>query len=151
MKIIFQSILLFMIFQSCSKSNSASSSINIQNISGNYKGGTLTWTKLNGSAVTNGTDPNFSFSITYLGSDKARLSISTIAPISTKQFDLLLYSKQEDNTSGSYTFNIINSVQGVNVGTTLYVVIYSSSSLSQSATFTSIYTTEQFDGIGTKY
>ncbi|MDB5223919.1 MAG: hypothetical protein JWN83_2586 [Chitinophagaceae bacterium] len=150
MKIIFKGILLFMILQSCSKSNSDSSSINIQNISGNYKGGTLTWTKVNGSTVTNGTDPNFSFSITYLGSDKARLAISTIAPINTKQLDLQLYSKQEDNTSGSYTFNVINSIQGGVVGTTLNVIIYSSL-LSPAATFASVYTTEQFDGSGTKY
>jgi hypothetical protein len=67
----------------------------IENVAGTYKNGTLYVYKTdnNGWDQLIGTDPNFSFTVTYLGNNKCRVSISTTLPIGTNTFEVPLTSK----------------------------------------------------------
>lgn len=119
---------LFILSQStgCAKKaddkNDSGDITNISNVSGTYKNGTLEWSKTvsySSSDDIKGTDPNFTFTVTYLGNDKCRLLITTIAPIAIKSYDLPLVSKNMPfpivNGGGVITYTFANNEMGVGV------------------------------------
>src|ERR1035437_10708222 len=141
----------------CSKNNGTSvntTQISIKNISGNYEGGPLAWA--NYAMITSGTDPNFTFTVTCLSNDMARVTITTIAPISIKIFDLSLTSKFESASSGDYTFTLSNTQNGITIQASLDVTLNSTYSSLSGAYFTYVYyinynQTEYFYGVGGRY
>ena len=160
-KIIYSFVVIFACI-ACSKSANTSGNnttqVSIKNISGNFKGGTLTWSKVTGlpnnPVISNGTDPNLKFSVTYLSNEIARLTISTIAPITIKTYDLPLTIRQEDATSGVYTFS--DSLPNTGGTASLTVEVFSTPLIQTTAVFNGGYLengglTEQFDGNGTRY
>lgn len=116
-KLIICLFILFVII-SCKKSNSSSSSQSylITNIGGTYKGGTLSWNNLGNQ----GSDPNFSFVVSYLDSVTCSVTINTTAPLSLKTFVLPLKSKSvtpiaTQQGSGVYGFQSFDQSTTLNV------------------------------------
>lgn len=91
-------LILSVLLISCKKAtDTANSDLNIDLITGTYKGGTLTWEKWEKNSLTNkssGNDFNVSFTATY-STNRIKINIITNAPISKKSFDLPMTFKQE--------------------------------------------------------
>ena len=121
--------LLALVTISCSKKGDTAqdSKIDISKVSGTYKGGTLEWTKVVGTTLTNGTDPNFTITVTYVTTDKVNITINTTAPLTRKSFtNIPLTNKLEQTgtnnviTGGTYVFS-------ANTGTAQNPFAYSAS------------------------
>ena len=158
MKKIILGFIIVIACNACSKNNGTSvntTQISIKNISGNYKGGPLAWA--NYAMITSGTDPNFTFTVTCLSNDMARVTITTIAPISIKIFDLSLTSKFESASSGDYGFTLSNTQNGITIQASLAVTLNSAySPTAPAAYFAYAYYinynhTEDLIGWGTRY
>ncbi|MEO6838753.1 MAG: hypothetical protein ABI185_10235 [Ginsengibacter sp.] len=128
-------ILSVLVFNSSCKKNSSNptGNLNIANISGNYSGGTLIWQYGNtnsGLITSSGTDPNFTFNITYINPDNITLTINTIAPISPKTFELPLTFKNEFPNYEIYEFSNTN-VNGDTLSISVEIDLFSSQYQSQ--------------------
>ncbi len=106
--------LLALVTLSCSKKGDTAqdNKIDVSKVSGTYKGGTLEWTKFVGTTLTNGTDPNFTITVTYVTTDKVNITLNTVAPITRKTFsNIPLTNKIERTgtnnviTGGTYVFS----------------------------------------------
>lgn len=98
-------LVLTILLVSCKKdTDTASSNISIDLITGTYKGGTLTWEKWQKNSQTNnssGNDFNASFTVTY-SANRVKIDVTTTAPITKKSFDLPMTSKQEMQAAGQF-------------------------------------------------
>lgn len=154
MKSYFPILLWCLVCISCTKKENNHPKYSIADISGNYKGGNLSWNKTTGGINLKGNDSAFTFSVSYLENDSVQLTINTTAPVTNNVYLIPLTGTQEVPQSMMYAFSATVPFMGTTLVIQLAVIIFADPSTSTLASFTFGYPNnapEYFEGTGKRY